>query len=154
MFALLALLVCLFIVNTNDYILIENAVHAGCTPTRLLRNATFCQNLDRLSSNINMRNLAALLLLCGDISLNPGPINLGLANCRSVRNKGPMLADIVSNHSLDIVALVETHIRPNDTDNMLSSITPPTYKLCHRPRTKGLGGVLASLLKLSSTQNC
>ena len=60
-----------------------------------------------------------------------------------------MLDDIVSIHSLDIVALVETHIRPNDTDNMLSSITPPTYKLCHRPRTIGVWVEgLASLLKI------
>ena len=61
--------------------------------------------------------LCVLLLLCGDISLNPGPIVMGVANCRSVRNKAPMISDVVFNHLLDILLLVETHIRPTDTDS-------------------------------------
>ena len=61
-------------------------------------------------------------------------------SCRSVRNKGPMISDAVFNHSLDILSLVETHIRPTDTDCLLQSITLPFYKLCQRPRAHGSGG--------------
>ena len=53
-----------------------------------------------------------LLLLGGDVSLNPGPLTLGVLNTRSVRNKGPLLADIVASNYLDILCLTETHVRP------------------------------------------
>ena len=66
--------------------------------------------------------LATLLLLCSDISLNPGPIYFGAVNCRSVRNKGPCINDTVSAHSVDILAVTETHIRLEDTDSLLHSI--------------------------------
>ena len=51
-----------------------------------------------------------------------------------------MISDAVFNHSLDILSLVETHIRPTDTDCLLQSITPPSYKLCQRPHAHGSGG--------------
>ena len=35
---------------------------------------------------------------------------MGVASCRSVRNKAPMISDALFNHSLDILSLVETHI--------------------------------------------
>ena len=95
------------------------------------------------------RSLCVLLLLCGDISLNPGPIVIGVANCRSVRNKAPMISDVVFNHSLDILSLVETDICPTDTDCLLQSITPPSYKLCQRPRAHGLGGGVGFLINSS-----
>ena len=74
---------------------------------------------------------------------------MGVANCRSVRNKGPMISDAVFNHSLDILSLVETHIRPTDTDCLLQSITPPSYKLCQRPRAHGSGGGVGLLINSS-----
>ena len=39
---------------------------------------------------VNRRGLLWLLLL-GDVSLNPGPLTLGVQNARCVRNKGPHL---------------------------------------------------------------
>ena len=44
-----------------------------------------------------------LLLLGGDVSLNPGPLTLGVLNTRSVRDKGPLLANIVASNDLDIL---------------------------------------------------
>ena len=73
---------------------------------------------------------------------------MGVANCQSVRNKAPMISDVVFNHSLDILSLVETHIRPTDTDCLLQSITPPSYKLCQRPRAHGSGGGVHSATHL------
>ena len=84
--------------------------------------------------------LVTLLLLCGDISLNPGPISFGAVNCRSVRNKGPCINDTVTVHSVDILAVTETHIHWEETDNLLHSITPTGFKFCHKPRIHGRGG--------------
>ena len=35
------------------------------------------------------------------MSLNPGPLTLGVLNARSIRNKGPLLADMVSSNDDD-----------------------------------------------------
>ena len=86
------------------------------------------------------QSLATLLLLCGDISLNPGPMSFGVVNCRSVRNKGPCINDTVIVHSVDILAVTETHIRQEETDSLLHSITPTGFIFCHKPRIHG-GGV-------------
>ena len=72
--------------------------------------------------------LATLLLLCGDISLNPGPISFGVVNCRSVRNKGPCINDTVTVHSVDILAVTETHIRQDETDSLLHYIHPIRFQ--------------------------
>ena len=58
-----------------------------------------------------------LLLLGGDVSLNPGPLTLGVVNGRSVTNKDPLLADIVTSNDLDFLCLTETHVRPPDSDS-------------------------------------
>ena len=89
---------------------------------------------------MKFRGLSILLLLCGDISLNPGPISFGVVNCRSVRNKGPSILDIMTTDSISILAMTETQIRPSDNDSFLRSITPVGFTLCHRPRPHGLGG--------------
>ena len=66
-----------------------------------------------------------LLVLGGEVSLNPGPFTLGVLNARSVKNKGPLLADMVASYDLDFLCLTETHLRPFDSDSFLRSITPP-----------------------------
>ena len=60
-----------------------------------------------------------------------------------------MISDAVFNHSLDILSLVETHIHPTDTDCLLQSITPPSYKLCQRPRAHSSGGGVGFLINSS-----
>ena len=35
-----------------------------------------------------------LILMCGDVAVNPGQVMLGLVNARSIRNKGPYLKHI------------------------------------------------------------
>ena len=81
-----------------------------------------------------------LLPLGGDESLNPGPLTLGVLNARSIRNKGPILADMVASNDLDFNCLTETHICPFDSDSFLWSITPPDFIFRHRPRPSGIGG--------------
>ena len=74
---------------------------------------------------------------------------MGVANCRSVRNKAPMISDVVFNHSRDILSLVETHICATDTDCLLQSITAPSYKLCQRPCAHGSGSRVGFLINSS-----
>ena len=59
-----------------------------------------------------------LLLLVENGSLNSGPLTLGVLNTRSVKNKGPLLADIVASNDLDILCLTETHVRPFDLNSL------------------------------------
>ena len=59
---------------------------------------------------------------------------------RSIRNKGSLLHDLIQCSDLDILGLVETHIRPTDTDGLQNSLTPLNYNLIQKPRCTGLGG--------------
>ena len=68
---------------------------------------------------VNRRGLKLLRLLGRELSLNPGSLILGVLNARSVRNKGPLLADMVASKGLDFLCLMETHIRPFDSDSFI-----------------------------------
>ena len=81
-----------------------------------------------------------LLLMCGDVAMNPGPVMLGSVNARSIRNKGPLLSDTIASHAFDFLCLTETHIRTTDSDSFLRSLTPDGFSLIHRPRSTGIGG--------------
>ena len=67
----------------------------------------------------------------------PGPTNFGFINCRSIRNKGRLLHDLIKCGDLDILGLVETHIRPHNTDGLLSSLTPADYNFIQKPSCTG-----------------
>ena len=98
---------------------------------------------------VNGRGLMLLLLLGGDVSLNPGPFTLCVLNARSVRNKGPLLANMVASYDLDLLCLTETHIRPFDSDSFLRSITPPDFNFPHKPRPSGIGGGVGFFIRSS-----
>ena len=101
----------------------------------------FCKIFsNKFPAHANVKCLLILLLLSGDIALNPGPINFGFVNCRPIWNKGPLIDDTTVSNNLDILALAETHIHISDTDSLLKSVTPPGFQLIHRPRTTGRGG--------------
>ena len=71
---------------------------------------------------VNGKGLVLLLLLGGDVFLNPGPLTLGVLNARSIRNKGPLLANMVATNDLDFLCM-ETHIYPFDSDSFLQPVT-------------------------------
>ena len=86
-----------------------------------------------------------ILILSGDISLNPGPsvrnIKACLLNARSLRNKTSAFSDFVSSNDLDIIGVSETWLRPSDTQGLVDEITPEGFQLDHVPRTNKKGGV-------------
>ena len=106
-------------------------------------------NSKQVPPQLKLQKLLLLLLLCGDVAANPGPTNFGFVNCRSIRNKGPLLHDLIQCSDLDILGLVETHIRPTDTDGLLNSLTPLNYNLIQKPRCTGLSGGVGFLCRKS-----
>ena len=104
-------------------------------------------NSKQVPPQLKLKNL--LLLLCGNVTVNPGQTNFGFVNCRSICNKGPLLYDLIQHSDLDILGLVETHIRPTDTDGLLNSLTPLNYDLIQKPRCTGLGGGVGFLCRKS-----
>ena len=91
-------------------------------------------------SAIKQSGLMLLILMYGDVALNPGSALLGLVNARSIRNKGPPLTDTIASHAFDILCLTETHIHTTDSDSFLLSLTPDGFSLIHRPQSSGIGG--------------
>ena len=77
---------------------------------RSFRQASCCRNVKNISTTTKFRGISVLLLLCGDISLKPGPVYFGVINCSSLRNKGATISDTVCTRSLDLLAITETHI--------------------------------------------
>ena len=102
---------------------------------------TFCEKA-------SFRQLA-LVLLSGDVALNPGPLKFGFANCRSIRNKGPILCDEIQTGNFDVFGLTVTHIKALDTPSFLNELTPEGFSLVHTNReSKRVVAVLAFLLNL------
>ncbi len=87
-----------------------------------------------------------LLLLSGDVNLNPGPVIHGSAptethnirvattNVQSIREKSAAVSDLVTSKQLDVLAITETWLTPDETDSSIADITPTGYNFFHRPR--------------------
>ena len=50
-----------------------------------------------------------LVLRCGDVAMNPGPVMLGSVNTRSIWNNGPLLTDIIASDAFDFLCF-QRHI--------------------------------------------
>ena len=81
------------------------------------------------------------------MSLNPGPLTLGILNARSIRNKGPLLVAMVASNDLDFFCLTESHNL--DSDRFLGSITPAYFIFPHRPHTLGIGDGVVFFIRSS-----
>ena len=88
--------------------------------------------------------LLLLLILAGDVSTNPGPgrpnVKIATVNARSLKLKTAAITDLISSHSIDILALTETWIKPSDTVACVADLTPPGFCFKHRPRAVRRGG--------------
>ena len=89
----------------------------------------------------------SLILLSGDVAVNPGPLSFGFANCRSIRNKGPLLADEVNSGRYDVFGLTETHIKAHDTTFFLQELTPDGFSLVHTARSNKSCGCVGFFIK-------
>jgi hypothetical protein len=162
------------------------------SPYQPFPNFSVCQSLNRLPAALISKPtlfshgiysahrkhthflFSLILLLSGDVSLNPGPVatspssyktetscslNLTLLNIRSAAsitselNKPAAIHELISDHSIDILALTETWLSSDTPSSVLNSLTPPNYSIMHSPRLNSKGGGLAliyrSYLKIS-----
>ena len=92
-------------------------------------------------------NILFLILLSGDIELNPGPshtnpgpsltnFKLCTLNIRSLTNPLHItaLSDLAETEKINLFALTETWVTPSTTFAELSDATPPNYNLTSFPR--------------------
>ena len=107
---------------------------------RIAKNHSYSAFSHVLPSGVQQSGLMLLILIYGDVAMNPGLTMLGLINARSIRNKGPFLTDTIASHAFDFLCLTETHICTTDSDSFLHSLTPDGFSLIHRPRSSGIGG--------------
>jgi len=103
--------------------------------------------------------IIALILLAGDVEVNPGPeasdhnnnniinvdksnwINVGSLNCCSVANKVALVHSIILDHDLDFMALNETWFTTDTPISIMNDIAPkPGYSSLHAPRPIVNGG--------------
>ena len=92
--------------------------------------------------------IAIMLLLAGDVSINPGPatsrsMKFSITNVQSVRVK---TSDSLFWKKKDIFAITETWPRPHDTAACIADISPSGYTFHQRSRSVGRGGGVGFLL--------
>jgi len=142
-----------------------------CPHLPLIPPPSVCQSLDRLPfifvfnpKSLTLQKLCTryttsslltlcLLLLAGDVEINPGPIStvhptlkLGTFNIRSASsithsyNKPEILKHIIHDHKIDILCLTETWLHPDSPPAVINSLLPPSFNIYHCPRPQGGGG--------------
>ncbi len=124
-------------------------------------NRRFCLNHTPYSANVI---LSLILLLSGDIELNPGPTSVKFChlNVHSASSSSPTLdkptaiQEFITDHNLDLFDIIETWLQPDSLSSTLNSLTPTRYSIIHQPRASGIGGGIAliyhSFLKVIKIQ--
>ena len=112
--------------------------HIAIISRRLKDTPTSIQNQTSRHENLIYPNLQ---------KLKPnGIISLSHINARSVCNKTLELQTYITERSIDICAITETWLRPDDQVT-LPDITPSGYKALSKPRRRGRGGGIALIYK-------
>ena len=97
-------------------------------------------------------HLSLILLLAGDISINPDPdesgnVKLAFTNIRSLpKNQIPLSHYVDVNH-VDMVCLSETWLSGKESQSHINSITPTGFSLYHKPRIGKKGGGVGFLIR-------
>ena len=138
--------------HSGHPVIIESGIHpcADSINCACLAFQSQCQRVTHSFWNVSpWRSL--LLPLPGDISLNPGrasiSVNGCLLNIRSIRNKSSYFLEFVKDNNADLIVVTETWLRPEDTESIISSITPPGYKFTHVPQNIKTGGRVGFFIK-------
>ena len=146
--------ICNVYIQSNIFIDNSTRISFSKTPALTLSCLGLCtQNtlFKKCGHNPSLK-LSLLLLLSGDVSLNPGPniscnMRFATTNLRSVRQKSAALSDLISSKQIDILAMTETWLSSCDTAACLADISPPGFSLFHCPRLSGRGGGVAFLVR-------
>ena len=105
---------------------------SGSFPPRSFRNTSCPLSINQFLPSVNPKGLLLLTPpppppppppLCGDISLVIYLLDLLMVG-PSIRNKDTLISDTVTSNGPDILALVRTHIGPENTNSLLHSATP------------------------------
>ena len=93
--------------------------------------------------------IVALLLLLGGVETNPDPpsaitairptTSFGVLNARSARHKAALIHDVIADHRLDVLALMETWIPSDAPDAVKLDVAPPGYSAVHHHRGPSSG---------------
>ena len=128
MFAMHILLFCtMLMAATNLRSVSQNFTGSGFLipfMLRIAKNYSYSSTCHVFPPTVKQSGLMLLILMCGHVAMNPGPVMLGLVNARSIRNKGSLLGDTIASHTFDFLCLTETHIHTTDSDSLLRSLTP------------------------------
>ena len=88
--------------------------------------------------------LSLLLLLAGDVSLNPGPVapnlRLGTVNARSMIDKAPALSDLVVSKGIDLLGITKTWLTIRETSSDVAEMTPNGFSFFQTSRVNKRGG--------------
>ena len=103
----------------------------------------------RLSPRVKLNlGLPLLLLLAGDVSLNPGPVapNLPLetVNARSTRDKASALSDLVVSKDIDLLGITETWLTIRETSTDLAEMVSPFFRSLELTKEGGGVGLFVS----------
>ena len=124
----------------------------------LLNMSLFTKPTIISSPNFSRRIIFYLLLLCGDIETNPGPISTNFLKCAHLNirsastinkkfNKPTIICELISDYNLDILTLSETWFSENTLPAVLNSIIPHGFSLLHTPRPQKSGGGVAVIYR-------
>ena len=149
----------IFETNCHQPLLLPNIMFSNLVKAKLLLlHVCFNQKVLPLPPSRPSFKLAILLLLAGDVSLNPGPFGLNerskiaTMNVRSIKPNTAPFSEYVTSTNLDIVVVTETWLKHDDTQSMIAYISPPGYSFFYEPRTDqraggGVGILVSDQLK-------
>jgi len=141
-----------------QYLSAYKAVHPGALrPTfmsaeRERRRPTCQSSCCQLMRAVSVTML--LVVMAGDVQINPGPLHVGSLNCRSAVSKTALIHDLICDYRLDVLLLSETWFTTDTPQSMLLDVAPPGYAALHVVRQTGAGrptrgGGLAALFNES-----
>ena len=101
----------------------------------------------KLSVGPNLNNLVSIKRHPLNSS-SANSLNFCLLNARSIINKTLQIKDFVVDKNIDILALTETWLKPDDcSDYTVRDISPTGYAFVHIPRPNGNGGGVGLLYR-------
>jgi len=98
-----------------------------CTPatpagTRAARLPAVSSAVFLFSLPVRVVTVISLIVLSGDIQINPGPLQFGCLNCCSAAPKIPLIHDLMNDNSLDVLLISETWFTTDTPQSVLLNL--------------------------------